>query len=335
MEFINALTKIRTIHGFYAKDYSRYILHIRSKRKEPNFISEYFLTRYYLFKTNKRLSNKYIKKAFKHSRDSEIYSKYISGIYYSSTDQDRSIEDFKRARSLASTNFVFVKEIDEKIEALCLQAPEKLQTDWHGLKLEFVNEQEKESFENLKKLENSDYQTVIKNHIVSFRKFEDELKRLTTKNVSGFRNIYEKCKKLNESIISFHKYLIDNFVDNAFIESLEKESADVFLFYENIFKFKNCDLSVEAKIDEFKVSKNFEYLKDAIDYAKKNKVISLRKARDLITKEIEGAFPIEENTIKTPFLPVYYDLAYDYVEYPKEDDGKVNKLLRGLSFFNK
>lgn len=336
MDFINILSKNRVTHGFHTKDYPRYFSYIRTKRKEPKYKSEYFLARYYLSRTNKKLAKKYIKKSYIHSKDIEIYSDYISGIYHASTNNVLALNKLKAARTAAASNFYFVKDIDEKIETLFNVLPEKIKTDWNGLTLEFVNNEERNCFDQHQKIIGSDYQTTIKNHIIIYEKRYKELQIYSKKNIKGIKNLYEKCKKLKECVDGFLKYLGDNFVDNLFMINLGKDTEQVFAFYENLFKYKNCNLKIQGRIDDFKVPASFEFLKDAIDFAKKNKTMSLKKAKELVGKEIEKCFKIEENIIKIPFLPVYYDLAYDYVQYPKEeDDSKVNKLLKGMAFFNK
>lgn len=335
MDFINTLIKYRVTHGFYTKDYPKYANFIRSKRKEPAFVSEYFLSRYYISKTNKRLSNKYLKKAYKHSKTNEIYMNYISGIFHSNKNNEESLSSFMKARCFASKNFIFVKEIDERIEHLTGKQPIRQYIDWNGLQLEFVNEEEKLCFEERNKIDGNDYQTLLKNHIIKYNKLNFELLKCSSKNFKAYKNIYEKIKKLNECIIELYNFLNNNFVDNAFLDVLRNETSLILEFYENMLKYKKCDFSGSSKIDNFKVPSNYEYIKDAVEYAKNNKIVSLKIARELVFSEIEKIFECEENVINIPFLPVYYDLAYDYVQYPSEDEGKINKLLKGLSFFNK
>ena len=49
---------------------------------------------------------------------------------------------------------------------------------------------------------------------------------------------------------------------------------------------------------------------------------------------IEKGMKVDDKPRKMPFLPIFYDLAYEFIEYPKVENSMAG-ILKNFDFFNK
>lgn len=338
MEQINTLMELRSKNGYTRKDYKRYLSFTKSMKNKSIFLSEYYLCKYFIFIENKRLSKKFIKKALRIKEDENtIYFLYLNGIYCGFLGEtETAIEKFLTARKLGINNTEFIKEIDERIFQINKNyMPEKIKHVWNELTIEFYTQNEFDNFRHGIKNKEKDYRSQLINFIIDFEKLKTEMENYIEKAPNKFKNIFEKCKKLENHLAAFISFLDDNFLSCGFLNNHKNEVTEIKLFYEHLLRYANCEIELESEILKFRVGALYTKLENAIENSKQAKYISVKKAKALVEQKFKEKIDVQDNNIKMPFLPVYYDLAYDYIQYPKEDSKHLTKLLRGFSFFSK
>lgn len=187
---------------------------------------------------------------------------------------------------------------------------------WNDIQLEFRDDKDKMGFYDLKVKEGNSFQIKLQNKIVRFIRKYNEM-RIVKK---------QKVKQALNALLELKQFLSDNFIVSEYVNSVEKELKRVNEFFENVDLYRKGNLEVEEKV------KNFET--EIVDISGVRIKISETVVKRMVYEKMMKRFEVKENKIGMPFLPVFYDMAYDYVQYPSEES-HVSKLLKGLSFFSR
>lgn len=300
--------------------------------------SEYFLILHFINKQKKRTANKYIKKAVKHSINYPLYNDYVNAIalLYNKKDEE-AYEKLMKLREDCILNTEFVKEIESLVLNIKPVKFDRIEKQWNGIVLYFVNEKDVKDFEDKKKLEERDYQSKVCNFICEFEKSKEEVERVMIAK-RKIRKVLVKCDKNKEICSEFISFLSKNFVTNDYLKSYKEDIEKVCRFFDCLVRFYDCDVDFESEIDSFCVPASFSKYEKILNEYKENKKVSYNKAREIMINRIEERLKPKKCTLKVPFLPVYYDIAGNYIKYPIEEtktESVVSGLLKRFSFFGK
>ena len=209
----------------------------------------------------------------------------------------------------------------------------KAKCKWNDITLTFETENMKKSF-----LDGSF-------HFCDFRfntqlaikilKIENNLKNFKLKIKllnNGIFEIFESIKQLNSSVCDFERFLSDNFVESSFISELKTSCDQVFEYVKGILDYQNGIIHNDLK--SFKVPNLFKEIQNDLINLNNLKKIDPKKLRTILLETVEKRMKIDDKPRKMPFLPVFYDLAYEFIEYPKNDNSMAG-ILKNFDFFNK
>jgi len=174
----------------------------------------------------------------------------------------------------------------------------------------------KNNFYNLIKKEGNSFQCKLQNKIIKFEKKLKELKLVKKQKVIQCLN----------SLIELKEFLTANFITSEYVNNMENELSRLKEFFENVELYRKGNLEVESKVVNFESK--------LMDVGNVDVKICEGVVKKMVYKKMMERFEVEECKIGMPFLPVFYDIAYDYVQYPSEE-GHVAKLLKGFSFFSR
>ncbi|KAM0687869.1 hypothetical protein COBT_000884 [Conglomerata obtusa] len=158
----------------------------------------------------------------------------------------------------------------------------------------------------------------------------------TDNNKNGLKKskvVFCKLKKLVELLDSFILFLKNNFTENEFLNNEKKAFKNLLSFFNNLVKYENCDIKVLDDILNFCIPERLVEYINIINKYRENRKISYTKARRIILGYVEKELEPVDCKIKMPFLPVYYDVAFNFIDYPKEAEKSSGGLFRRFSFF--
>lgn len=143
---------------------------------------------------------------------------------------------------------------------------------------------------------------------------------------------FDAASDLFTSISILDKYLSDNFVESEHVSLLKSSCSQVLDFLRKIMEFQVG--VIHPSIDEFQVPEMFSCVGDSFEALKSKKRIKPSKLRSMLVDVVEKRIEVDDKHRSMPFLPVFYDLAYDFIGYSTQETS-VAGLLRGFNFFNK
>jgi hypothetical protein len=144
--------------------------------------------------------------------------------------------------------------------------------------------------------------------------------------------IFEQSKRLFTITNELSQFLNDNFVSSLFVKDRCKDISVVHTFITNLLEFQNGD--VHAAIDGFEVPVYFAECTEAFESLKNRRMVDPRKLRTILINILEGRLRTDLARRAMPYLPVFYDLAYDFIDYPRKEDD-IAGTFKGFNFFNK
>lgn len=159
------------------------------------------------------------------------------------------------------------------------------------------------------------------------KKMEDFIKNIKNEDISEL-DIFTKSKELNDAIMNLDSFLADNYVDSQYVLGCKKDCAVVLDFFKMIMEFKAG--KVNEEIDAFTAPNVFHSLNDCFEKFKRRKQVDPIKLRSLLLEILEREMKVNTREGCIPLMPIFYDLAFDFVEY-KKDETPMSKLMRAFS----
>lgn len=355
MEIIHKLENSREQQGYTQKNYEKYSKHIRNLLrffKKENKITtlpvecELFLAKSLSTNQNK-LKRKYLKKLMElcsQFKENELgMSSYFKGMgYYLREEYNEAIGSFVQCRSFFVNYKLFLKEIDnlldlcaDKFQVVSLR-PVKSKAYWNDIELQFETEEEKNEFFKFqrKEIKGKGFDVSLKNFILKTHFKKENLINLIKKdNTEKLRSIKEKAKQLFLTVKEFSFFLEKNYVSSEHVNSLYKESQGLFHFFKNLEERKNGNLQVEKDIYDFKTPESFKEVDNFFDKLKHTIEFDSKEVKKKFMDYLQKSITVEPSQINLPFLPVLYDLAYDFIEYEvnTKQQGGISKLISKFS----
>lgn len=350
MNIFEKISKERKDHGYYQKDYVRYSRHSRKmakgiKRKEGGcqalyflYLSENSVSKHFLSRKSK-IARKNIKKAQKLSRKAEEAKKEVENSFfpYYRALELFYLQKFREARdqfvmSKESLGMAFLinNEIDEYIEYCSHKIGDvttsKVKRFWNDIELSFDKEEEANLFFSgkVQSLGMENFDVSLKTHILKLERTKKKLLDLIKGGKGRVRCLFEKSKILLEETDSFVNFMNKNYIRSDFVLQLRSDIEELSDFFK-ILRFRDGgDMSNNEKIEAFETPKLFHEIQAFIDVCKQKSEIEVAVLRKRLMQELDARMCPPSTSLKMPFLPVFYDLAYDFIEYPNASSGTEN-----------
>ncbi|KAF7683625.1 hypothetical protein TCON_1166 [Astathelohania contejeani] len=334
MKIIEKISKART-YGYYTRDYKKYGSHCKSLIKQSNeSLVPYFQAEYMLSmagRTTGKTARHYIKKAvniISKIDDTTYYKMYLETMYLISKDEYGAALPYLKILSEKIPSFF--EEINlmsemcyKKLEMECPNDKSEIKSVWNDIEIKFNNETEKLNFEKgIVRRSEFTFEDRLSNSIIKAVKSMNSLHR--HKEVDDLRNFYGKVKKAFKAYAELNNFLDGNFIKSEYVEKMCDKLERIMEFCGAMEEYKNADFSKKIIIDQFILPDGFEFLDAAVKYLKANAKICPKKLKEIAVSKIEEIIRVSEPTNGLPFLPVTYDIAYDFLEYPKIEKTESN-----------
>ena len=161
-----------------------------------------------------------------------------------------------------------------------------------------------------------------------------KLKRLMEKNPKRPRCLLAKSKVLLEDTESFCSFIDKNYVKSPFSLRLREDVRALNKFFEVLVCKGKGDMSKLGEIKAFKTPNAFKDVEGSVEACKESEDFDMKAIRKCLMDELEKRVSPFEGSLEMPFLPVLYDLAYDFIEYPdaRSREKHVSKFISRLLF---
>ncbi|OQS54022.1 hypothetical protein EHP00_497 [Ecytonucleospora hepatopenaei] len=272
------------------KKYKKYLL----KNKPANFKLEANMCKYFITG-----SKRFLKKNIKILKNCEnsVYFSYVNAFL---KDDEESI--VKAWNFLNENEFLYFYNIEmislnsERFEI------ERFVYQWNDIELVFDSKKHFEYLKNHNKIEDFRFGTQL---ALKCFKFEEMLKTcenaIKTNSCVGI-----SMSQFKEFLDDFKLFKEDNFVFSEWLDS----------FYEDFVTIYNNFVNNK----KIKVSKNcFGGLQKEIDLIDRN-TMGDGEIQKIILDHFSKMTEVENKCRTLPFLPIFYDLANDFVDYPGVDE---------------
>lgn len=291
MQTFEIINLNRSKYSFPSKEYKSIML--KNKDLDSNKL-ELNTCKYYLLN-----SKKYLQKNLKLS-DNPLYSEYMTCLL------KKDISEILSLRSKLEPFDSFITELDQLLNNLNFDVNKiKSKYIWNDIEIIFNTEKKKEDYINKTyKVEDKKYNNLLISHITRLENKIGAFKKLVRKDNTRINCLKKKLEIITKVIDGFLIFLKDNFVESEYLSSLIEET-------DGISKILN---NQEVEVD-FNV---FEDVKDEILSSKavKTKV----EVREEVINFLKDFFISPSDQVDNiPFLPDFYDIAYDYIKYPSTD----------------
>lgn len=208
----------------------------------------------------------------------------------------------------------------------------KVKYTWHDITLVFETQKILESFlDGTFSFCDFRFNTQLANKILEVERNTGILKT-KVKETKIAIEVFECIRALSISIVNLERFLNDNFVESQYVVDLKISVEKLLAYVKSILDFQNGNL--ENKEDRFTVPVFFKDLEVDLKLLSQVKQIDPSKLRDILMNKLEKRLKVDTRPRKMPFLPVFYDIAYDFINYPKVSE-PVTEMLEKTDFFNK
>jgi len=193
----------------------------------------------------------------------------------------------------------------------------KVKFKWYDVALLFETENQLSNFVN-GNLDANDrrFNTQL---ALKIMKYEESHKELASRLKSGdfdiFR-IFNSSKKMHESVGNLSGFLKDNFVYSEHVQELLAGVTAVHLFIKSIIDRYKGDINEGP--GDFAVPLMFAEFSECFSKLRNASVVKTETLKKLLVQALNDDFDLKNDNRRLPFGPITYDIAYDYIQYPKE-----------------
>ncbi|KAK6090394.1 hypothetical protein P3W45_000491 [Vairimorpha bombi] len=305
MDFFENINQTRHKYNFPSKEYKAITL-----KSKDNLINKIELNtcKYYLLN-----SRKYLKKNIKllKSLDLPLYTEYTKCLL------SNNVEDILKLRSKLESFDTFVDEIDNLLNNLNFDINKiKSKYIWNDIEILFNTEKKKNDYINNEyKVSDKKYNSLLIIYITRLENKLKGLKGLIKKDNTRIDCISKKLNVVDKVLDKFMNFLRDNYVESRYLDNLKKETDLLINIYKNI---KNTGEVTPVELSVYA---------DIKDQIFSSKIMKDKKSlRSELIEYLTNYFSQDKEYKNVPFLPDFYDIAYDYIEYPSTDKN-INELL--------
>ncbi len=344
MNVFEIINKGRIENGYTHKNlqrYKKYCNKMIKKYKPSNrdlsaiYRIESFFTKFLLFKSLRYL-NKSIKLANK-EETAEFKDKYIKYLkcFRDNEKGSVSIDDLVTLRHGMSEYYAFLDDIYNLADNRHDFDKYKINYKWHDITLLFETQKLLEDFlSNKFFLEDHRFNTQMAVRISRFENAKNHfITKLSDNNVQILDLFNSSNDFLNKSI-NLKNFLDDNFIESKYVNETILAIQSVHQFISKLLEYNNGIIEVYNYIEDFEVPTYFIEYKTMFNQLKNKKTVSQKKLKELLFSLINNRVEGDFRNRNAPLLPIFYDLAYEFIEYPKSDMSFIN-VFKNLNFFNK
>lgn len=303
---MNEINVLRQRYKFPSKEY----ITVMKKDKKNIFRKlEINTCKYYKLK-----SNKYLKKNLKllGKINFPLYHDYITCLI------NNNIENIIDLRNKLQKYEIFVEEIDNILTGLNYDISNlKSKYMWHDIEITFLTQKNLNEYVNgVYKIKDKKYNNQIIMRVSKLEKKLSNIKNNLNKSNLRICKIKKNFESAKNIIVEFLLFLNDNFVESIFLKKLNDEIKSIIDFFSN---------------SDDKVKLNLNYFKDD-----ENNILRIPSIKDKEQLRQEFLIIAEEKLFKNynydyvPFIPEFYDIAYDYFTYPSTNEN-LNELLEKVN----
>ncbi|KAF9754365.1 hypothetical protein NGRA_3351 [Nosema granulosis] len=316
MDVFERIDKLRRTHSFPSKLYRTALKKedLGVIRKLESNTSKYFdLGSVNYLKRNRRIIKKQENSPFL-----ELYSKYTESLI--SKDTVLLVE----IRTALQKYTSFVEELDAQLSSLDYDISKlKYKHTWNDLEILFSAEEKIEEFNNRTLyVKDTKYNSLLVKNIFNIENRREQLDKLVSKDSSRIRCILSKTNILYKSIEDFISFLKENYVDSEYLKSIRDGTKSLKEYYESLAEGK--------KIENYKIPEYFKNISEQIVNSSKGLEKDKKKIKKEILEELER-YLSTSTAMNVPFIPDFYDIAFDYIKYPPVEE-KVEEAFRNLNF---
>lgn len=362
MDIFKAVCEARRDHGYCERDYARYSRHARNMAKSVRkregvesplfmiYLSENYIAKHFLARRQKN-ARKQMRKALRTYVAAEKCAPDLAGTFslYCKGLEHMQRSRYKEAAELllkARQVFLCSSEIRGEIENmlyLCsqnadteLERPRKIARKWHDIELYFGNEEEIRAFFNCDSSASEDdsFESLLKGRILRVESSKRKLLRLMKKGACRLRCLHAKSRAFLDEVREFNVFISKNYVKSDFAAGLERDAADMCEFLGAVVLRSKGDMSRAQVVLDFRVPDAFREVESFVETIRCSAELDTTAVREKLLGELEKLVSVQEGiSARIPFFPVFYDLAYDFIEYPgtKYGGSRISEFVSKLS----
>ena len=345
MDILELISDARTKGGYRAKNYQKYSRYTRMAARKTGvergsrsplvlaYFSENALAKHFLAKRRK-FARKHIKKArrlcleIKNAGESagtplHLYASALEAAQRGGFCE--AVDCLLQARQLCRDVLQMREDIDGLL-ALCSQETgaqigrvAKVGRKWLDIELEFEDEEEADLFFSgaKRRIEGEGFASRLKNQILNIEYMKARLFRVLGSESPRPRCIFEKSKRLCDALDLFGAFLRKNYIKS---EALSKTAADfrcLSRFFLAVLDKSRGEFRDVDYIAEFCVPVSLAEYRSTIERCRNYEGLAVGDVRRKLMEILSNRVVPRECPHKMPFLPIFYDLASDFVDYPK------------------
>ncbi|ORD99419.1 hypothetical protein A0H76_896 [Hepatospora eriocheir] len=243
---------------------------------------------------------------------SRLYSKYIQCI----VDKHRNcliIDDLIEIRDSLCDYSTFMTDIYEINDDQYDFDDHKISFTWNDIEVLFESENLLSKFlENRFEVNDFRFNTLLIGKIQEFNKNFQKLELILQEDDLKYSQAVFLFRNLNETTANLQKFLNENYYTSDFVSETYN---DLQLILKSLKHFKK----------EINLPENLGSLFEKYRNQLQNLKIDNETMRQVLIDELEGRITFKSFK-RMPLGPVFYDLAYDFVQFPKEDDISKEKM---------
>ena len=328
MDYLKIIEINRNNHGYLKQNYNEYkqfnnkMIKKCNQNKTTTLIYKLEVNLAKWFKTN---SIRYLRKNIRilnKQDDNEFvkdYKKYIL-LFISKFKNEFIEENFAHTWNVLNQNFYYSFNMDliTLNDDIFDINKYRIKYMWNDIQLMFDNQAQIDNF--LQGVFNNNdfrFNTQMARYCHNFDKNYNNA--CTAIKQGDFVNIFNKIKIFSIETQKFTTFLDDNFITSAYLTNTNSELNK---FYKNLSGY----IETNGKIKELFIPSNFAIYKEQITTSIKNIKITKNNIQDIIMMYFKKFTTVNQEKRNMPLMPVFYDLAFDYIQYPDIEIELSNKL---------
>lgn len=278
----------------------------------------------YLYK-NRRLLKK------ENSEFSKIYQKYNDS-FIENSKGSADINVLVTLRNDLADYYSFLDDIYILADNRHDFEQYKVKTKWNDIPIVFETEKIHQSFiSNRFFLNDFRFNTQLARKILLVENRKKDLESLVAETDDPFKT-FGCSNDLLTAVCDLERFLDENFVESKFLKNLKSSCEQIHLFFKKLMEYHSGVL--HSDIDGFKAPECFKSIEKFLEAMKKAKKIDQSKLRRILLEIVEKRLAVDCKSRKMPFLPVFYDIANDHINYETVDNS-IAGILQSFNFFNK
>lgn len=321
------IDKERVENGYLQKNFRQYKNHCNrvfrelKKKNDQNYWIyklESNLAKFFLFQSIKYLNKNFrILKKIQNEEFYTVYFKYME-CFLKNKKNTLVFQDLVNLRDFLANYYTFFADLVSLNIFNHDFDDYRIHHNWQDITLSFDS---KTIFDNFlaKNLNPNDYrfynQFGIK--IIDVERAQDSLKELLDSKYPDINRFFRCVKIFNDKVELLNTFLNDNFIRSVYVKDLYETSNNLMNLANNFKGHRSgCETST---LERFLAPKFFEMYQNSFDYLHNLIIMNNKSLKNSLILSAEKQFSISFEKRAMPFMPEFYDLAFDFIEYPSED----------------